>query len=170
MKKLHPIPHRLSVLAGEVLHDLRSCLDHLVYQLIVAHTGREPSYRTYEFPVSCTEKHFTTSVPRKLREVSPTGVKLISQVQPFTFKRPTQTSLYVLRELNLVDKHRLLLLGVLRGHLRAFMASDEDTDIVWGGGGFEGIITEGTVLAEFDHVDRCVRHNRRTSRNRVGSF
>lgn len=150
--ELPPVPLRLSVLTGEVLHNLRSCLDHLVHQLIVAHTRREPRFRTYEFPVSLSRDQFHEAQSRKLRDISPDAVLRIAQVQPFNFERPRNTSLHVLHELNLVDKHRLLLIGVVNGHLRAVMASNDDTDVVWGGGGFQGPLETGTVLAEFDHV------------------
>ena len=100
-----PVSH--SLIVGDILYNLRSCLDHLVHQLIVANTSAQPTYRTYEFPVFVTENQFNKNVDRLLRDVSPDGVDRIKQVQPFTFERHKDTSLYYLNEMGLVDKHRL---------------------------------------------------------------
>lgn len=114
--KAPPIAH--SIVVGDVLYNLRSCLDHLVHQLIVAHTGREPTYRTYEFPVFVTEKKFDDNINRLLRDVSPDSAQRVREVQPFTFASPTDTALYALNELSLVDKHRVPLLAIVRGRCR----------------------------------------------------
>jgi hypothetical protein len=127
--KAPPVAH--SIIVGDVLYNLRSCLDHLVYQLIVAHTGKEPTYRTYEFPVFVTEKQFDDNINRLLRDVSPDGVLRVRQVQPFTFARPNDPALYSLNELGLVDRHRVPLLAVIRGRVSAMTAEDEDTSIFW---------------------------------------
>jgi hypothetical protein len=146
--KAPPVAH--SIIVGDVLYNLRSCLDHLVHQLIVAHTGKEPTYRTYEFPVFETEKAFDDNLNRLLRDVSPDGVRRVRQVQPFTFTRPTDTALYALNELGLVDKHRVPLLAVIRGRVSAMTADDENTSILWAGGGHDGLVEDGAVLATFD--------------------
>lgn len=143
-----PLTH--SIIVGDVLYNLRSCLDHLVHQLILAHTGKVPTYRTYEFPVFVTEKKFEDNVNRLLRDVSPDGVRRVRQVQPFTFDRPTDTALYALNELGLVDKHRVPLLAVIRGRVSAMTAEDRDTSILWAGGGYDGLVEDGAVLATFD--------------------
>jgi hypothetical protein len=146
--KAPPVAH--SIVVGDVLYNLRSCLDHLVHQLIVAHTAKEPTYRTYEFPVFVTEKKFDDNIDRLLRDVSPEGVRRVRQVQPFTFARPTDTALYALNELGLVDKHRVPLLAVIRGRVSAMTAEDEATSILWAGGGHDGLVEDGAVLATFD--------------------
>jgi len=121
-----------------------------VYQLILAHTGKEPTYRTYEFPVFVTEKNFDDNINRLLRDVSPDGVRRVRQVQPFTFARPNDTALYALNELGLVDKHRAPLLAVTRGRVPVMTAEDDDTSILWAGGGHDGLVEDGAVLATFD--------------------
>jgi hypothetical protein len=143
-----PIAH--SIIVGDVLYNLRSSLDHLVYQLILAHTGKEPTYRTYEFPVYVAEKQFNDNITRLLRDVSPDGVQRVRQVQPFTFDRPTDTALYALNELSLIDKHRVPLLAVIRGRVPAMTAEDDDTFVLWAGGGHDGLVEDGAVLATFD--------------------
>jgi hypothetical protein len=146
--KMPPVAH--SIIVGDVLHNLRSCLDHLVYQLILAHTGQGPMYRTYEFPIFVTDKKFEDNVNRLLRDVSEDGVQRVRQVQPFTFARPTDTALYALNELSLIDKHRVPLLAVIRGRVSAMIAEDENTSILWAGGNHDDLVEDGSLLATFD--------------------
>lgn len=143
-----PVSH--SLIVGDILYNLRSCLDHLVHQLIVANTGAQPTYRTYEFPVFVTEAKFNKNVDRLLRDVSPDGVERVKQVQPFTFERPKDTSLYILNEMGLVDKHRLPLLAVIRARVSAMIAEDDSAEMMWFGGGYDGLVEAGSVLATFD--------------------
>ena len=49
------IPMRFSVLAGEVIHHLRSSLDHLIYALIIQN-GCSPSKKS-QFPICSTQKN-----------------------------------------------------------------------------------------------------------------
>ena len=100
---------RSSILAGDVLYNLRSCLDHLVHQLIVSDTGVEPTYRTYEFPIFRNEKQFDELRNRMLRDVSPEAVTRIRELQPFRAETPAESPLWLLHELHSLDRHRLLL-------------------------------------------------------------
>lgn len=143
-----PVSH--SLIVGDILYNLRSCLDHLVHQLIVANTGAQPTYPTYEFPIFVTERQFNKNVNRLLRDVGLDGVERIKQVQPFTFERPKDTSLYNLNELGLLDKHRLPLLAVIRGRVSAMTAEDENEEMMWFGGGYDDLVEAGSVFATFD--------------------
>lgn len=107
-----PPPAHLSTLLGDIVHNLRSSLDHVVHQLIMEHTGKEPSYRTFEFPIFCHEKQFDETLNRKLRDVSDEAVELIRDVQPFQSDPPKASPLHTLQELSTIDRHSLLTLGV----------------------------------------------------------
>ena len=72
------------------------------------------------------------------------------EVQPFTFERPKDTSLYNLNEMALVDKHRLPLLAVIRGRVSAMTAEDENAEMMWFGGSYDDSVEAGSVLATFD--------------------
>lgn len=54
----------------------------------------------------------------------------------------------------MVDKHRLVLAGVVVGQMRTFMASNEETDIVmFGSEDFHEILSKkGSVLGEVDRM------------------
>lgn len=107
-----PPPARLGALLGDIVHNLRSSLDHVVHQLIMEQTGKEPTYRTYEFPIFCHENQFDETLNRKLRDVSDEAVELIKDVQPFQSDPPKASPLHTLQDLSTIDRHSLLTLGV----------------------------------------------------------
>jgi len=103
-------PMRLGVLVGDVAHNLRSCLDHLAWQLALI-TKPNP-YDLTEFPIyrdagpggNCYE-------PRgreKIRDVPEEAEKLIESIQPYHRANPFESPLWILHHVNIRDKHRLL--------------------------------------------------------------
>lgn len=105
---------RWGVIAGEIIHDLRSALDHLVFQVILLNE-RTPD-RWHWFPILGTEPSqgfvaATTWVqPDKhgpLTNVSREALALIEGCQPY--KGGDRSLLRLLNELWRTDKHRHLL-------------------------------------------------------------
>lgn len=101
------LPHHFSVLIGEIIHHLRTVLDHLVFVLA---SGRGNPSRL-AFPVCRDERGFRASLKRgALRGVPDEAVQVIERLQPYrTSPHPEQATLYQLHNLNIIDKHRLLL-------------------------------------------------------------
>lgn len=100
------VPLRFAVLAGEIIHHLRSSLDHLVHALVIK-SGNVPT-RRHQFPICSTEKNFQDSCKEALKYLSPSARKLIAAAQPYTQAKPHNTVLYVLNEYDNCDKHKLL--------------------------------------------------------------
>ncbi len=101
------VPLRFSVLAGEIIHHLRSSLDHLIYALIVKNGGTP--YTNNQFPICLTTKKFENACKRGLiNGVSESAKQLIMNVQPYTSPTPDDTVLHVINYYDIVDKHRLL--------------------------------------------------------------
>ena len=119
-----PPPLRFSVLAGEVLFHLRSSLDHLVWQLIIAN-GKDPAelQPKPEFPVYWRRKAYESRGKRKIEGVSDKAAALIEQFQPYPRNgdipdfKPVTHPLYIIHTLNITDKHRLL--NALCSHIKA---------------------------------------------------
>lgn len=100
-------PARFSVIAGEIVHHLRSSLDHLVHGLVLENGG-QPS-RFNQFPICTTERAFKDACNRRqLDGISPAAKAVVASVQPFTSSTPDDTVLHVVSELDNADKHRLL--------------------------------------------------------------
>lgn len=119
-----PPPLSFSVLAGEILYHLRSSLDHLVWQLIIAN-GKDPAelQPRPEFPIFWSRKGYESGGKGKIKGVSNKAATLIEQFQPyprngdiFGFK-PVAHPLYIIHTLNITDKHRLL--NALCSHIKA---------------------------------------------------
>jgi hypothetical protein len=104
---------------GDCLHNLRSSLDHLAWQLVLA-DGGTPTTRT-DFPIFKCEGLFRE---HKKSKKAPTGVvggvsqqaaALIESLQPYnrTDGSPEEHPLWVVHHLNIIDKHRRLSLTTL---------------------------------------------------------
>jgi hypothetical protein len=104
---------RWGVLLGEILHDLRSALNHLAWQLVLVN-GRTPNRRT-EFPIFKDRYRFVKDAPAKTRGMSPSVLTKIESLQSYNSGRDKAESnaLWLLHELNAQDKHRLVLPLVL---------------------------------------------------------
>lgn len=117
-------PLRLSILAGDVIHDLRSSLDHLVWQLslIVTPTPFERSeFPIYDAEFKCfdinTKKDregFHQAGRSKIRDVPLAAQHIIESVQPYHYGHAIGDWLWILQELSNRDKHRLPLHALFR--------------------------------------------------------
>ena len=95
-----------SVMVGEVAYNLRSSLDHLVWQLVRAN-GCDPK-RSNEFPVFWDEDRYRKKVGTKLRGVAKRHRQMIEDVQPFRPESFVGPHLRMLHDICNTDKHRHL--------------------------------------------------------------
>ena len=97
---------RWSVIAGEIVHQSRSALDHVVWDLIVAN-GNVPKEREAGFPVIRKEAKYKERVDDMIGGMNEQARTIIAGLQPFG---PDYASdpLYILNEMWNRDKHRLL--------------------------------------------------------------
>ena len=109
-------PLQFAILAGESIHHLRSSLDHIVWALVVKHIGL-PNNRI-QFPICDTRDSFERALKAGvIKGVGSAAAKLIESVQPFTSETPRQTILYVLHQLDIIDKHKLLVVTATAAEL-----------------------------------------------------
>jgi len=100
-------PLRLGVILGDLVHNVRSALDHLVWQLVLLN-GETPS-RANAFPIASTEGDWEAGVDRRLAGVSSNHRAIIQSVQPYKGPNgPENTYTAVLSHLSNVDKHRVV--------------------------------------------------------------
>ena len=105
-----PPPLAWSVIIGDIMHNLRSALEHLAWQLELA-AGRIPDRGT-EFPIYWDATKFQDAVKRGVPNRFPNDAwRVIEQLQPCrNGDRYPFHALYRLHELNRRDKHQLLTL------------------------------------------------------------
>lgn len=77
-----PAPPRLGVILGDLVHDTRSALDHLIWQLVILN-GATPK-RSNVFPLTLSEAGWDNAIRRRLLQgVSTKHRAIIKRVQPY---------------------------------------------------------------------------------------
>jgi hypothetical protein len=123
--KSAPLDTSYTIQAGEAIHQLRSVLDHLVYQLVIAKTNEPPTFNS-AFPIvgkgrmrdkawQSAADYYTAQAGRLKNDISVAAETEIHRLQPYQRGAAyEQDPLWVISELDNAYKHRLLLLAVHR--------------------------------------------------------
>jgi hypothetical protein len=100
----HP-PVRFSLITGDILQNLRSALDHLIWQLVEA-AGNNPGI-TNAFPICDSPAEYQSArTTSKVTGISVDAKKAIDATNPY---HGGNEVLWKLHRLNNIDKHRLLI-------------------------------------------------------------
>jgi hypothetical protein len=101
---------RWAVIVGEVVHQLRSALDHLACQLVEANGGTVT--KQTRFPILESAKDSEARIEGLLKGASIKAIRFIKALKPYN---GGNQHLFALHRLNLADKHRLLItVGAVR--------------------------------------------------------
>ena len=111
------VPISYSIRIGEIAYNLRSALDHLIWQLVRAN-GKQPKHNN-EFPILSSESEFEKQGNRKLRGVEENKHRLVHDFQPFSDAGEVGKNLFLLNKICNIDKHRYL--NVLATHSRTYL-------------------------------------------------
>jgi hypothetical protein len=107
-------PIQIPVLIGECLFNLRCALDHLVFTLTeIRNRGplSDEVARRTEFPIFHWGTEFCNKGMRKIRGIHPDAQTLIKSLQPYHAGNEFRCDwLWLLNEMQNIDKHRTLLL------------------------------------------------------------
>jgi hypothetical protein len=104
-KQVGPInpPIQLALIAGEIAYQLRSALDHLVYQLIAA--NKQSPNRLGQFPIFTARDKYLARAPSMIEGVSSSAKTIIESVQPYhRSARADEDPLWKLHDLNNTDR------------------------------------------------------------------
>lgn len=105
------IPLTISTIAGDILQNLRSTLDHLAYRIVISNS-LTTSHKEIYFPSGASEAEYMASNRRRKIEVaSSEAIKRIDALKPYKGGNDT---LWHLIRLNNIDKHRLLLTTAMK--------------------------------------------------------
>lgn len=114
MPELEDLRIRAGLLVGDIVHNLRSALDHLTLQLALRNTdGNVEFERRVQFPIEDSsdmfKKRCTDVGPGGwLAEVHPSDWAVIEEFQPYGSYKEGQL-MALIRDLSNADKHRLLI-------------------------------------------------------------
>ena len=100
-------------LAGDIVHNLRSALDHLARQLVLVGIEISPAsapltekdWRRIEFPIAETLSKYEAEKTRKIKGMLPEAVEAIDLLKPY---KGGNDALWRIHELDNIDKHRHL--------------------------------------------------------------
>jgi hypothetical protein len=103
------IPFDMLAVAGDILHNLRSTLDHVIYHLALVKdsTVGDDVLSVIEFPIRETLEKYESARDRKIKRfIEPRAIKFIDFLKPY---KGGNDALWKINELNNIDKHRRLL-------------------------------------------------------------
>lgn len=105
------IPLRFAVLVGEIVHHLRSCLDHIVWYFSDSASRAQPN--GIEFPIfkiKPTDKKEIERYTRKIKGIKDAGLlAMIEEKQPYQIGPDAANHrLLILHDMDRFDKHREL--------------------------------------------------------------
>jgi hypothetical protein len=120
------VPLRIAVIAGEIVHHLASCFDHVVWAL--AKKNGLPDTKRSNFPVCQTPDKFKDAVRNgMIRGVSASEHPLIEALQPYRSHDPPNSILQIVHDLDITDKHKLLAVvthTLVMGNMLVFTKND----------------------------------------------
>jgi hypothetical protein len=152
-----PCPPMFGILVGEIVHNLRSALDHIVYQLVIHATNAPPPVVSKtQFPIFLDAAGFKHRGPLLLKGVGTKAAALIKAMQPFATGEGVKSPLWHLSQLSNIDKHRTI--HLTGGTLEAFnfefspelVTEAQITKRVKEAGAFQNntIVAEGRLMSD----------------------
>ena len=100
---IRSVPLEIASIAGDVVHNLRSALDHLIWQA-VEFSGGSPTRSTC-FPIHKDSVRIDEAIAEALKGANKSAISLVRHLRPC---RGSNDILWKLHSLDIVDKHRLL--------------------------------------------------------------
>src|SRR5271165_1586261 len=87
LKPKSPIPEKIGLVVGDCLQNLRTALDYLVWELVLA--AKNAPGKENMFPISLTAKSFQDAKrAHRLQGVAPAAIALIELFQPYHDGKP----------------------------------------------------------------------------------
>jgi hypothetical protein len=111
MQKITPLDRALPLAVGDCIHNARSALDHLVFQLAILNGAGSSAASTTSFPVCLSAGALKKTVQHRIAPfISSAALAEIEKRQPYALGNAGRDDvLYVLAQLDNIDKHRLLI-------------------------------------------------------------
>jgi hypothetical protein len=105
LASVQPTPLRVSAILGDTIHNLRSALDHLAFQLVWVGKGKAPSSHVY-FPIADDRPKYLEQRRRQMKGADPSAIAAVDALAPY---KGGNDLLWKLHKLDNVDKHRVLI-------------------------------------------------------------
>lgn len=114
LPKATPVDPTFPLIVGDCIHNTRSALDHLVFQLAILNRASGAAAEKTAFPICLTPEKFRDATKGKVAPfISGTALTEIEKLQPYaTGNAGADDVIWALHQLDIIDKHRLLLVTV----------------------------------------------------------
>ncbi len=111
-----PVPARIPLIVGDFLQNVRSALDYLIWELVIAN-GNTPGQHN-AFPIDLTLAAYQSSLTkrRRLEGIDNRAAAIIDVMQPYHCKNDAEKEnapLVILDRLTNINKHRRVLLATI---------------------------------------------------------
>jgi hypothetical protein len=103
LTEVKEVPENITTLAGDILQNLRSALDHKAYELFRANSAGEGKH--VYFPIDRDKASYEASKERKTKGMSQAAKDFFDSIKPY---KDGNHILWQIHELNNLDKHRTL--------------------------------------------------------------
>jgi hypothetical protein len=125
-----PLDPRLALILGDCVHNMRAALDHLVAQLAILNGATSNAIEKTAFPVCLSAADFQNATVRKVAPyISGNALTEIEKLQPYSTGDGVQDILWVLSQLDIIDKHRLLIVAKHKMRARSFRVAAESGQV-----------------------------------------
>lgn len=111
LEKAAELGPQVSLIIGDCIHNARSALDHMVCQLAILNRASRDAITKTAFPVYLTEPEFNNFADRKVKPfITSDAFAEIKKLQPYyAGNAGVNDVLWCLSQLDIFDKHRLLI-------------------------------------------------------------
>lgn len=111
-----PVPARFGLIAGDVLQCMRSSLDYLIWELVLA--NNQVPHQQNAFPISLTQADYKNEIAKRRRMggVHASACAIVDALQPLNLPEDKRggSPLALLDKLTNINKHRRVLLTNLQ--------------------------------------------------------
>lgn len=164
LHKVKPDDINWSLIIGDVVHNLRSALDHLIFQLALLNGHPVEKCRKSAFLVCIDEASYKESSRRIQGLVSPTALAMIQVLQPYkaaaeTGKDPRKSNLWIISQLDIIDKHRTLVIAAknFRASSISYAVNEEEPMIIEAVDTWKPLV-DGAKIATIDFSGAGIQH------------
>ncbi len=97
-------PSEWSAEVGDIIHNLRSALDLLIYQLFIANGSN--MIKDTGFPIYDKKKDLNKNGLKRIYGINPNAINIIKTIKPY---RRGNLRLWQLHQVDIVDKHKIII-------------------------------------------------------------
>ncbi len=107
-KRNEDVANEASLIIGDILHNLRSSIDHAYWNCTEVHAKSDDERKRIQFPITQTETHLTNSILPKISSmVSEDFAQTVARLNPY--REGGNALLCAIHDLDVIDKHKLLI-------------------------------------------------------------